>query len=173
VRLPILVVLTVMLAGCAAIKTGRQSAVNVTGNWQMSLSESQATVVSSAYGNNNYPNTVVDLALVQTGTALSVSKAMIASAGCGRSASAAWWEIVGWNQNDLTNVSGTIEGDQLALRMNESNQGTGADGAQLSFTGTVSQDGKTGSGTLSDGCTGGQMVQWSAVRVSSFPESTR
>jgi hypothetical protein len=164
------VLLTFTLCGCSALRTDQQSSLNIAGDWQLTLLESQATVISDAFGNNSYPNTIVDLALVQTGTVLSVSKTMIASAGCGQPASAVWWEILGWNQSDLTDVSGTIQGNQLALQMHESNEGTGAGGAQLSFTGTISQDGKTGSGTLSDGCTGGQMVSWSAERVNGFPE---
>jgi hypothetical protein len=169
-RLLIAVVLAVTLTGCSAMKTSQQSPLNITGDWQLTLSESQATVVSSAYGNNNYPDTVLDLTLTQTGNVLSVSKTMIASAGCASSGSAVWWEIAGWNQKDLTDVSGTIEGSQLALQMNESNEGAGTGGARLSFTGSVSQDGQAGAGTLSDGCTGGKTVQWSAVRVSSLPE---
>ncbi len=161
--------LAVILTGCTAIKAGQQSSPNLTGDWQVTLSESQAGIVSASYGHNVYPNTVIDLSLIQSGSALSVSKTMIASAGCGQSDSQTWWEIFGWNQDDLSGVSGIVQGNLVALTMKESDS-TGDASAQLSFTGSFSQDGKTGSGTLSDGCTGEQTVEWSAVRVNSFPD---
>jgi hypothetical protein len=164
----LVVALAVMLTGCTAIKMG-QSPLNLTGDWQVTLSESQASLVSVPYGHNDYPNTVIDLALIQSGSALSVSKTMIASAGCGQSGIGAWWEIVGWNQDDLSGASGIVDGYSLALKMDEGD-GTGTASAQLTFTGTVSQDGKTSTGTLSDGCTGGQTVEWSAVRINTFPD---
>lgn len=156
--------IVVLLCGCNAAKQTAPAAtpINLTGLWQITLDESQASIVSG----QSFPNTIIDIGLTQNGSMLTVSEqAEVANPGC--KSNGYYYQVGGWNLA-LTKFSGTQTAQSITIEAEESADGNGLPPqGQLTFTGNVNSSSSI-TGSIVDGCTG-QTVTFSAVPLAAMP----
>ena len=166
-KITLTLILVTLLVGCSAVKQAAQpTPVDLTGDWQITLSESQP----AAFGVTGDNPTVIALSLTQTGSVLTSTEAWVHNPACGN-LKGTWFEVSdvpnGWEIKDLSNFTGIQTAQALSFTILESAGGVPPSGT-LAFTGNVNTDG-TLSGVVNDACTGQNAVTFTAARLSTFP----
>lgn len=175
-RLPItLSALAGSLLGCGGGGGGSATmpaTANLTGIWNIQLSENQYNVLSSA-GAQATGVTEIDVSLAQSGGVLSAQPNIPAmNVGCRNGGS--WAAQSGGWLTAITTVTifafntGTLVDQTVNVSLTETIPGPGGplDGT-LAFTGTVQSDGSL-AGSVTDGCTG-TSATWTGTRISALP----
>lgn len=156
----------ILFFGCNATKQTVPTTIpiNLTGLWQITLDESQASIVSA----QSFPNTVIDIDLDQNGSVLTLAqKAEVENVGCKNGSNDYYYQTGGWDFA-ITNFSGTQTAQSITIEVEESADGNGLPPhGQLTFTGNVNSSSSI-TGSIVDGCTG-QTATFSAVPLVAMP----
>jgi hypothetical protein len=165
-----------LIQGCGSNSDIARSQENVSGVWEITLSETQSTEVGGQAPDGPTKIEIQIIQLANGGSVLTSSGGVYGDdIGCDANPSGGngfWWAGGGWN-SWLSFALGTVQLNTIALTLNESQgeTGTGSHG-QLMFTGTINPDG-TMSGDVTDSCVlvnwSPTQATWTAAKISTLP----
>lgn len=167
-----LVTLTLSFLGCGGGAGSGTATPNLSGIWNIQLSENQYNVLSSA-GSPATGTTEIDISVVQSGGVLSAQSNIPGmNVGCRKGGSWAaqsggWLTTIG-TTTIFTFNTGTLVDLTANISLTESVPAPGGLVAgTLVFTGTVQSDGSL-AGSVTDGCTGSSAT-WTATKITALP----
>lgn len=167
-----LLTVTLSFLGCGGGGGSATATPNLSGIWNIQLSENQFNVLSTS-GSPVSGTTQIDISLVQSGGVLSAQSTIPAmNVGCRKGGSWAgqsggWLTTIG-TTTIFTFNTGTLVDQTVNISLTESVPAPGGLVAgTLVFTGTVQSDGSL-AGSVTDGCTGSSAT-WTATKITALP----